>query len=84
MKSAEGCREQILEAVDAIMAGKDRKVFTVKEVVDYMKAKGTVYAESTIRTHITSRLCGNAPDNHPVTYDDLVRVGHGEYALKRR
>lgn len=84
MKGANGCREEILEAVEAIMAGKDRKVFTVREVVDYMKAKGTVYAESTIRTHITSRLCGNAPDNHPVTYDDLVRVGHGEYALKRR
>jgi hypothetical protein len=57
MKRVEGCREQILEAADAIMAGKDRKVLRVREVVDYMKARGTVYAESTIRTHITSRLC---------------------------
>jgi hypothetical protein len=84
MKSANGCREEILEAAEAIMAGRDRKVFTVKEVVDYLKAKGTVFAESTIRTHITSRFCANAPDNHPVTYEDFVRVGHGEYALKKR
>ena len=39
------------------------------------------YAESTIRTHVTSRMCGNAPDNHAVTYDDLVRIDAGRYRL---
>ena len=44
--------------------------------------RDSTYSESTIRTHVTSRMCANAPDNHGTTYDDLVRVGRGLYRLR--
>jgi hypothetical protein len=27
-------------------------------------------------------MCANAPEHHAVTYDDLIRIGHGVYMLK--
>jgi hypothetical protein len=53
----------------------------VHEVVDWMRAEGTSFAESTIRTHVTSRMCLDAPDNHAVTYGDFRRVRRGVYRL---
>ncbi len=40
---------------------------------------GSGYAESTIRTMVSSHLCSNAPDHAAVTYDDFERVGRGLY-----
>ena len=51
------------------------------EIVDHMARQGTRYRESTIRTHVTSRLCVDAPDHHAVRYPDLVRVERGRYRL---
>lgn len=56
--------------------------WTVAEVVAEMRRRGTRYAESTIRTHVTSRMCVNAPRNHAITYNDFERVGH-RYRLYR-
>lgn len=72
-----GAREEILEAIRRI----DREPFTVMDVLREMR--GTRYAESTIRTHITSRMCADAPDNHGTVYADLERVGHGQYRVRR-
>ncbi len=58
-----------------------KEVFTVQEVVEMMQAQGTQYAESTIRTHITSVMCANAPKNHATTFGDFTRVAHGIYRL---
>lgn len=72
-----GAREEILEAIRRI----DRESFTVMDVLREMR--GTGYAESTIRTHITSRMCADAPDHHGTVYSDLERVGHGQYCVRR-
>jgi hypothetical protein len=42
-------------------------------------ASGSDLAPATIRTHITSRMCADAPDHHGTTYDDLERVSRGVY-----
>jgi hypothetical protein len=68
-----GAREDILAAIDRL----NRPTFTIMDVTREMSGSG--YAESTIRTHITSRMCVNAPDHHAVTYPDLERVGRGVY-----
>ncbi len=73
------CRDEILNAVPAIIAASKNPEFRVDEVVRYLQKHGTKYSESTIRTHIISRMCANAPDNHAVTYDDFVRVAPGVY-----
>jgi hypothetical protein len=76
------CRHEVLDAVHAIVARKG-PVFGVADVLGEMHARGTQYADSTIRTHVTSRMCANAPDHQAVTYPDLVRVGPGRYRLAR-
>jgi hypothetical protein len=76
------CRSEILSFMAGSAKHEVGRVFTVKEVVDGMMAAGTVYKPSTIRTHITSRMCANAPNNHAVTYHDVERIGKGTYRLK--
>jgi hypothetical protein len=75
------CREEILEAIDALLQRSETDVFSVSDVVNEMRARGTSYQEATIRTHVTSRMCGNAPDNHGVVYSDLRRLDRGLYKL---
>jgi hypothetical protein len=77
------CREEILECVRATLRRSGVDIFTIPEIISCMKKRGSRYAESTIRTHIVSRMCANAPDNHAITYRDLERTGHGEYRLLR-
>jgi hypothetical protein len=74
------CRDEILTCVGRLLQGGKRE-FTVREVVEAMQAAGTRYAASTIRTHVISRMCANAPDHHAVTYPDFVRVRKGVYRL---
>jgi hypothetical protein len=76
-------REQILEAVGYITRG-GRQTFTIAEVITELERRGSQLARSTIRTHIASRMCANAPDHHGTTYDDFERVDHGEYRLLSR
>jgi len=48
-----------------------------------MWRSGSRYKESTIRTHVTSRMCRNAPKYHATKYDDFERVDYGTYRLVR-
>lgn len=74
-------REQVLGAIESIVSG-GRRTFTVSDVLEELRARGTELAESTVRTHVTSRMCVNSPDNHGTTYDDLERVDRGVYRLR--
>lgn len=74
-----GCREEILACIEAIERSTGKRRFTPDEVVNRMRESGSRYAESTIRTHIISRLCMNAPANHAKRYKDLERIGDGLY-----
>lgn len=72
-------RQEILAALPRLRARLSRDDFTPGEVIQELRRAGSVYANSTIRTHVVSRMCVNAPDNHAVTYNDLERVGPGRY-----
>ena len=74
-------REQILSAIKRITTGPG-DTFTISDVLRELRSQRSELAESTIRTHITSRMCGNAPDHHGTTYDDLERVDRGVYRLR--
>jgi hypothetical protein len=52
-------------------------------IVAEMKARGSRYSERTIITHVTSRMCANAPKNHAVVYNDFwcIDRGSGRYRL---
>ena len=77
------CRDEILECAQTVMRQSGLDHFTIPEIISCMAKRGSRYAESTIDTHIVSRMCANAPDNHAVTYRDLERTDRGEYRLLR-
>lgn len=74
-------REQILSVIDRISPGRN-DTFTVSDVLEQLRAQGSELAESTVRTHITSRMCADSSDHHGTTYDDLERVERGVYRLR--
>ena len=73
------CRDEIIKIIKSKYNG--NTCFTVPEIIKIMKQNNTIYKESTIRTHITSRMCVNAPNNHGVTYNDIIRIDKGLYKL---
>ena len=77
------CRDEILTCANRIVSVKGCNEFTIAEILTCMRSEGTLYSESTIRTHITSRMCHNVPKHHGTTYDDLERVERGVYRLVR-
>jgi hypothetical protein len=85
MRQAMGvtARDDILAALPAVRARLRTEVFTPEDVIDELVRRGSRYHPSTIRTHVVSRMCRDAPDHHAVTYDDLERVGPGLYRQLR-
>ena len=77
------CRDEILRCAKIATKNSGLDYFTIPEIIDCMEKHGSKYSESTIRTHITSRMCTNAPDHHAVIYQDLERIGRGTYRLYR-
>jgi hypothetical protein len=73
-------RQEILEVARSL-TGRGLAPFSPQQVIDELRRQGTRYPESTIRTHIVSAMCVDAPDNHGVNYADLRRVGRGRYVL---
>lgn len=49
-------------------------MFTPRDVIDAMQRAGSGYRTSTIRTHICSRMCANAPDHHAVVFEVRLRL----------
>ena len=75
-------RDEILAAAEELAGRSPDGTFGIEEVVRAMPERGSRYAESTIRTHITSRMCADAPDHHAKVYADFLRVGSGRYRLR--
>ena len=74
MESLEGSTYKIKTPLD------DHAMYVT--INDIVLNQGTEHEESTIRTHVCSVMCANAPTNHMTTYDDLERVSHGRYRLR--
>lgn len=75
------CRIEVREAAIAVITEKGENRFTPTEIINYLKNRGSAYSESTIRTHITSRCCKNAPANHGSRYEDFERTDAGSYKV---
>ena len=58
-----------------------RKIFGLSEIVQEVLSMSN-FAESTIRTHVTSLMCVQAPKNHGTRYADLDRVDRGKYRIR--
>lgn len=77
----DGCREEVLAAAHHLHSN-GQADFTPDEIIRHMRAQGSKYTETTIRTHVVSRMCADAPDNHGTRYADFARVARGRYRVK--
>lgn len=73
------CRDAILDAFLRLERRHGRRNFQLDEIVTETLAEDPQYKESTVRTHVTSRMCADAPDNHATVFADLTRVDRGIY-----
>ena len=80
MSSPNGtCGDEVLAAFGRLEQRQGRRQFTVAEIIKEVFEAGSSYQESTVRTHIVSRMCVDSPDHHASVYPDLERVGRGCY-----
>jgi hypothetical protein len=78
------CRDELLAAASAVCTRSGTDTFTLAVILEEMRARKSTYRESTIRTHVTSRMCKNAPVHHAKTYPDFESLGGGVYRLLTR
>lgn len=72
-----------MQAIADIVQRSGREDFELSDVLVEMRQGGSPYSEATIRTHVTSRMCADAPNHHASTYDDFDRLNRGHYRLRR-
>ena len=70
--------EQVLEAARRLCEGSGDWTFTLSDIVQTLSHLN----ESTVRTHVTSRCCVDAPENHGTRYPYFRRVGRGIYQIE--
>jgi len=69
--------DEVLAAANQIASGREDGTFTPYEVVKALP----ILNENSVRTHVVSRCCVNAPKNHLHKWDYFRRVGHGKYEV---
>lgn len=72
--------EELLAAALRLAGARQDWSFTLKEVVAVLPALN----QSTVRTHVVSRCCVNAPKNHLHKWDYFRRVGRGRYQIEKK
>ena len=75
------CRDEILAVVQVLKGARPDGTFGVEDVLRAMHERGTVYADRTIRAHVISKMCTNAPAHHGTQYPDFERVARNTYRL---
>jgi len=70
--------EEVLRAARRLCRERGDWTFTPGEVVQALPDLN----ESSVRTHVVSRCCVNAPKNHPHKWDYFLRVRRGVYEIQ--
>lgn len=74
-------RQQILAAARELTV-RGSVPFSPAELIGEVQRRGTSYPPATLRTHIVSTMCVNAPGYGTSRYPDLLRVARGQYRLQ--
>ncbi len=69
--------EEVLSTARRICRERGERAFRVADIVHALPHLNP----SSVRTHVVSRCCVNAPKNHPHKWDYFRRVGRGEYVI---
>jgi predicted RNase H-like HicB family nuclease len=70
--------DEILAAARRICSERGTRTFTPRDIVRALPHLNA----GTVRTHVTSRCCVNAPKNHPHKWDYFTRVARGRYEIR--
>jgi predicted RNase H-like HicB family nuclease len=70
--------DEVLLAARRLCTDRKERTFHVVDVVQALPHLNP----SSVRTHIISRCCVNAPKNHPHKWDYFKRVGRGVYEIR--
>lgn len=68
------CREEVLAAFEALHRRTDRVEFSPAEVLAQVRAAGSTYVDSTVRTHVTAHMLNDGT---------LIRSSPARYRLSR-
>lgn len=74
-------RDEVLTAALSPTGQSPDGTVSPAEVIAECCRRGSTYADATIRTHVTSVMCVEAPQHHHTVYPDLERAGQGRYRL---
>lgn len=66
------CRDEVIAAFNNLQRETESIDFTPTEILGRMRAAGSIYKDSTIRTHVTA---------HMVDDGSLIRIAPGRYRL---
>ncbi|HLH06800.1 MAG TPA: hypothetical protein VKW78_06170 [Terriglobales bacterium] len=70
--------EEVLAAANTVVSRPgSNNVFTLPDILPLLKHLNV----NTVRTHVASRCCVNAPKNHPHKWAYFRRVGIGKYEI---
>ncbi len=69
--------EEVLSTARRICRERGEKTFSVADIVHALPHLNP----SSVRTHVVSRCCVNAPKNHPHKWNYFRRVGRGDYVI---
>ncbi len=69
--------DEVLSTARRICRERGEKTFRVADIVHALPHLNP----SSVRTHVVSRCCVNAPKNHPHKWGYFRRVGRGEYEI---
>ncbi len=69
--------EEVLRVAQRICLERGEWVFTVRDIVGALPYLNT----RTVRTHVVSRCCVNAPKHHAHKWNYFRRVGRGSYSI---
>ena len=69
--------DEVLSTARRICRERGEKTFRVADIVQALPHLNS----SSVRTHVVSRCCVNAPKNHPHKWKYFRRVGRGEYEI---
>lgn len=73
-------RDDVLRAARELRS-RGKEPFSPAELIAEARRQGSIYKDSTLRTHVVGVMCENAADHWAVKYGDLRRVGRGRYQL---
>jgi hypothetical protein len=79
LASGTTCREEVLRAFERLGRRHGTDEFDLVDIIAEVQAAGAGYKDATIRAHVVSHMCADAPGRDPSKPAELERTARGRY-----